>query len=74
MVEQILVVRPESHPNAVEHLGDRWYMEGRVPGRDLNSLGVFILKLRSLRENREWSRMLPLRPGDYALTTSSQVS
>lgn len=30
-----LVLRPESHPKTEEHVGDRWYTEGRVPGHEL---------------------------------------
>lgn len=29
----------EFYPNAAEHLGDRWYMKGREPGHELDSLG-----------------------------------
>ena len=29
----------EFYPSAAEHLGDRWYMKGRAPGHELDSLG-----------------------------------
>lgn len=38
MADQIGVLRPESRPSIVEGLGGRWYIGGRVPGHELDSL------------------------------------
>lgn len=63
---------PESHPSVVEHLGDKWYMEGRVPGRELDSFGGDI-EGGVHHQTQKLKREQGMRPGDCGLTTSSQV-